>query len=157
MKTETIDQLTDIVLDHLRSLPPATLRPSILFHLLVLAGVLKSMDDMPRYVSNPAQMVDAAEKLFVPTESCDLELFQHGALIRVCAMIDHVYLARSKADAKTTAAAVAELGRPDIALRIPLEGAQLEKAAAEWRSLRQTTLSPDNLVDAVPSPDLPSG
>jgi hypothetical protein len=150
--TSNTDDLIDAVLSHLRSLAPS-IRSSIAFQLLMLAGQITSVEDVAQFQNNTDAMIDAVEDFFVPNKG-DIELGQFRALIHICAMLDHIYLRLRREDFPQTAAMLEQHANEiedkkmaAIALSIPFRGAQMQKAVDEWRSLRESALNPEHLVD----------
>jgi hypothetical protein len=135
-----VDDLIGAFVEHLRSLPPSA-RPSVLGPFLIWA-------DVPVAQFDDETMLAAAKALFAPTVGiAGAGLARQGALIKACALMDCVYLQQEEASPRGAIAA-AIMRRPDVAARIPFHLAQLKKAGDEWRSLRQTTLSTQSILNA---------
>jgi hypothetical protein len=144
----SLDELIEIALGHFRSMAP-TARQSILGQVLILTNVITSVDEARSFIGDPDKMLTAAEGLFEPTRG-DAALGRYGALIRFCAIVDHVYLGQGRTPVSAAVEIAEKLGHPELAARIPLDSAQRRKAEDEWRSLRRTTLSPESVLAAAP-------
>ncbi len=146
-----LDDCIDTLLGHLNGLA-SPIRRAIWGRVAMLSDTRPPeslVDKYDFYLQEDQVLFDKVQNLFYGND-----VFRFGSLIRVCALLDHVYLA-SPGD---TIGRLAEAGANEVAKTANFDAVfmsrqhseikeQLEEAASVWHLLRQTQLGSEKLVE----------